>query len=183
MRISSAHRIGMPPFGAARVEQKIVKIPQHQVVIALGPAQAAFRAFPRLERHLAVNQQAKELCPREPLLLAQLSNLLRRGQHRHEARGLRIADLEQSARAWRFQHHSGLAAVHIGEAREDDPIGIVQLRYLRPVAGNPRLDDEQILPVLPRIPGAVFQEAEASEAPDQDIHFLGRASAPRRERG
>ena len=36
MGINSAHRVGVPAFRAARVEQKIVKIPKNEIVIALG---------------------------------------------------------------------------------------------------------------------------------------------------
>ena len=33
--MDAAERVGVPPLGAARVEQKIVKIPKHEVVVAL----------------------------------------------------------------------------------------------------------------------------------------------------
>ena len=43
MRIEPAQRVGVPAFRAARVEQKIVKIPENEIVVALGRSQAICR--------------------------------------------------------------------------------------------------------------------------------------------
>ena len=42
MRIGSAQRIGVPAFGAARVEQKIMKVPKSEALVALGRSKSAF---------------------------------------------------------------------------------------------------------------------------------------------
>src|ERR1700730_3752208 len=42
IRINSAQGVGVPAFRAARVEQKIVKVPKNEVVVALGRSKATF---------------------------------------------------------------------------------------------------------------------------------------------
>ena len=54
----------MPAFGAAGVEQKIVKVPEHQIVVAFGRAQASFLAAD-LEKDFAVEKQRQKLDARE----------------------------------------------------------------------------------------------------------------------
>ena len=53
----------MPAFRAARVEQKIVKVPKNEVVVALGLSQAAASSVD-LEKDLAIHQQSEKLDPR-----------------------------------------------------------------------------------------------------------------------
>ena len=73
--------------------------------------------------------------------------------------------------------------MHVRKPRKQHRIRVVKLGYPRPIAGKQRLDNEQILPVVSRMPGAIFQEAVACQAPDQDIQLLGRAPASRAGRG
>ena len=63
--INSAQRVGVPAFRAARVEQKIVKVPENEVVVTLGRSQAAVAGGVDLEKDLAIDQQGEKLEPRE----------------------------------------------------------------------------------------------------------------------
>ena len=92
--IEPAQRIGVPAFRAARVEQKIVKVPEHEIVVALGQSQAAVASSVDLEKDLAIDQQSEKLEPGKTVLPAQPPDLLRRRQHGEGGRDLRIADLE-----------------------------------------------------------------------------------------
>ena len=132
----------MPAFRAARVEQEIVKVPKHEVVVALGGAQAAVAGGVDLEKDLAIHQQGEKLESRKTVLPAELFDLLRCGQHGEGGRNLRIADPEQRAGARRFQHHLVAAPPHIREPRQDENIGIAELRRSRPIVGNLRFDDD-----------------------------------------
>ena len=51
----------MPARRAARVEQQIVKIPENEVVIALGRPQVAIAGGVDLEQDLAIRQQGEKL--------------------------------------------------------------------------------------------------------------------------
>src|SRR4029077_10871934 len=42
VRINSAQRVGVPASSAARVEQKIVKVPQDEIVVTFGRSNATF---------------------------------------------------------------------------------------------------------------------------------------------
>ncbi len=156
MRINSAKRVGVSAFGAARVEQKIVKVPKNEVVVALRRPQAVAASGVDLEKDLAIQQQSEKLDPRKTVLPTQLFDLLRRGQHGQDGRNLRIADFEQRAGARRFQHHLVAAPSHVREPRQDESVGIAELRRSRPIIGNLRFDDDQILAVA-RAPEAVLQ--------------------------
>src|ERR1700752_3779457 len=70
MRINSAQRVGVPAFRAARVEQKIVKIPKNEIVITLGRPKAA--AGVDLEKDLAIEEQGEKLEPRKIVVPTQL---------------------------------------------------------------------------------------------------------------
>ena len=63
---------------AARVEQQIVKVPKHEVMIALDGSEVAVAGGIDLEKDLAIRQQGEELNP-GTILPAELSDLLRRG--------------------------------------------------------------------------------------------------------
>ena len=73
--INSAERVGLPALGAVGVEQEIVKIPEHEVVVALGRAQAFAAGGVDLEQHPAIHQQREKLgipgkpCCRRNLLI------------------------------------------------------------------------------------------------------------------
>ena len=156
IRINSAQRVGVPAFRAARVEQKIVKVPKDEVVVALGRSKAAFAGNVDLEKDLAIHQQSEKLDPRKTLLPAELFDLLRRGEHGEGGRNLRIANFEQRAGARQFQHHLVAAPSHVREPRQDERVCISELRRSRPIIGNLRFDDDQVLAVA-RAPEAVLQ--------------------------
>ena len=67
----------MPAFSAARVEQKIMKIPKNQVGVAFGGAQAALVGPIDLEQHLAIQQHGEKLDSWEAFLPAKPLHLLR----------------------------------------------------------------------------------------------------------
>ena len=67
--INPAQRVGVPALRAARVEQKIVKVPKNEVVVTLGRAQAAVVGGIDLEKDLAIHQQGEKLDPRKAVLL------------------------------------------------------------------------------------------------------------------
>ena len=71
IRIDSAQRVGVPAFRAARVEQKIVKVPKSEARGRPRPAKAAF-AGADLEKDLAIDEQGEKLDPRKTLLPTQL---------------------------------------------------------------------------------------------------------------
>src|SRR6202451_4237506 len=91
--IGPAQRVGMPALGAARVEHKIVKVPQHEGVVALGRTQAIAVAVD-LEKDLAIDKEREKLEPRKILLPAELFDVLRRGQQGQSSGDLRVADSE-----------------------------------------------------------------------------------------
>ena len=107
----------MPAFRAARVEQKIVKIPKNEIVIALGRSKAAAASSVDLEKDLAIEEQGEKLEPRKIVLPTQLFDVLRRRQHGQDGGNLRIADFEQRAGARGFEDHLVTAPSHICEAR------------------------------------------------------------------
>ena len=111
--INSAQRIGVSAFRAARVKQKIVKVPKNEVVVAFGRSQAAVASGVDLEQDLAIHQQGEKLDPRKTLLPTEPFDLLWGGQYGDGRRDLRIADLEQRAGARRFQHHLVAAPSHV----------------------------------------------------------------------
>ena len=132
----------MPPFAAARVEQEIVKIPKHQIVVALGDPRAAVASGIHLEQNLAIKQQSEELEPGKRVLPAQLLDGLRRGERGERGCNPRIADLEQRAGARGFQHHVVAAPAHVGKARQHENVGIAEQRGARPIVGNLRFDHD-----------------------------------------
>ena len=90
MRKNPAYRVGVPPFRASRMEQKIVEVPKSQVVIALGQPGCLPLALSVFRSDLAIRQQGENLDPRKTVLLPELSDLLR-GRQRGE-RGSRASD-------------------------------------------------------------------------------------------
>ena len=68
----------MPARRAARVEQQIVKVPEHEVAIALGGSQVAIIGGIDLEEDLAIRQQGEKLNPGKAVLPAQSPDSLRR---------------------------------------------------------------------------------------------------------
>src|SRR5215471_7840013 len=154
--IKSAQRVGVSDLRATRVEQKIVKVPNNEVVVTLGRSEAILAGSVDLEKNLAVNEQGEKLNPWKTVLATEPLDLLGCGQHGQGGRNLRIANFEQRAGARRFQDHLIGAPSHVRESREDENVGIVELWHSRPIIGNLRLDDDLVLPVS-RAPKAVLQ--------------------------
>ena len=116
----------MATLGAARMEQQIVKVPQHEGVVAFVRPQAAVAGVDP-KKDLAVDEQAEKLGSHKIFLPAQLFDLLRRGQRNQGGRDLGIAYLEQGAGARRFQNHLVGAPPHIGKPRQHERVGVVDL--------------------------------------------------------
>ena len=171
MGIKPAQRVGLSAFGAARMEQKIVKIPENEVVVALGRPEAVVAGSVDLEQDLAIHQQGEQLDPRKAVLPPQPADFLRRRQCGEGGRDLRIANSEQRAGARRFQDHLIAAPPQIGEPRQHDHFGIAELWRLRPIIGDLRFDDDLVL-VVARVPEAVLQKTTPGQSPDQQIDFL-----------
>ncbi len=181
IRIKPAQRIGVPARRAARMEQKIVEVPQDQVGVALGRPQPGVAGGVEREQDLAIHQQPQQLDPRKARLPAQPLDRLRRRQHRDDGREFRIADPEQRGGARRFQHHLEAAPPQIGEARQHERVEIAEPPHARPIVGDLRLDDDPVLGVG-RAREAVLDEAVAGQSPHQRIDLLVGAP-PGRERG
>src|SRR5580704_7917010 len=156
IRINSAQRVGVPAFRAARVEQKIVKVPKDEVMVTLGRSKATFAGNVDLENDLAIHQQCEKLDPRKTLLPTELVDLLRSRKYGDGGCNIRVANFEQRAGARRFQDYLVTAPSHVCEPRQDKSICIAELRRSRPIIGNLRFDDDQVLADA-RAPEAVLQ--------------------------
>jgi hypothetical protein len=75
--INPAQRIGVPALRAARVEQEIVKVPEQEVVVALGCSQPTVASRLDLEQDLAIHQQGEKLDPRKTVQPTELLDLSR----------------------------------------------------------------------------------------------------------
>ena len=184
MWIKPAHRVGVPAFGAARVEQKIVKIPDDEVVVAFGGAEDFVAGRVDLEEDLAVDEQCEKLDPWEIRAAAEPSDLLRRGQARQAGGDLRIAYLEQRAGARGFQNHRIGAPPQIREPRQDENVIAAKGRHSRPIGGDLRLDDDLVLAIR-RSREAVLQQTASGQPPDEEVNLfvgIGAVSFERTER-
>ena len=63
--INPTKRVGLSAFRAARVKQKIVKVPKNEVVVTLGWSKTTVAVGVDLEKDLAIHQQGEKLDPRE----------------------------------------------------------------------------------------------------------------------
>ena len=86
----------MSALGAARVEQKIVKVPKDEAIVAFGRSQPIAAGGDGLEQDPAIDEQGENLDLRKAGMPAQSPDLLRRRQHRQRGRNLRIANLEKA---------------------------------------------------------------------------------------
>src|SRR6201987_6558637 len=126
----------MSNFRAARVKQKIVKVPENEVVVTFGRSQTTIAGRVDLEKDLAIHQQSEKLEPRNPILPTELFDLLGSREQGDGGRNLWIADFEQRARSRRFQHHLVAAPSYVREPRQDDHVGMAELRRSRPIIGS-----------------------------------------------
>ena len=148
-----------------------MKVPKNEAVVTLGRSKSTFAGSRDLEKDLAIEEQGEKRDPWKTFLLTQLFDLPRGGEHGDGRRNLRIANFEQRAGARRLQHHLGAAPSHEREPRQDESLGIAELRRLRPIIGNLRLDDHEVLAVA-RAPEAVLQETMPSQSPDQETRLF-----------
>ena len=133
--ISPTHRISMPAFGRARVEQEIVKVPQHEVAVSLGRAQIArLRGIDR-EEDAAIGEQREQRVAQAAILPAERLDRLRRGEPRDAGRDLRVANPKQRTGARRFEHEVVGTPPQVGEARQHQHVG---LRRAPAAAANSR---------------------------------------------
>src|ERR1700683_3315778 len=130
-----------------------MKLPKNEAVVTLGRSKPSFAGSRDLEKDLAIEEQGEKLDPRKTFLLTQLFDLLRGREHGDGRRNLRIANFEQRAGG---QRHPGAAPSQEREPRQDESLGIAELRRLGPIIGNLRFDDDQVLAVA-RAPEAVLQ--------------------------
>src|ERR1700683_4921818 len=133
-----------------------MKVPKNEAVVTLGQSMPTFGTSTHLEKDLAIEDQGEKLDPWKTFLLTQPFDLLRGREHGDGRRNLRIANFEQRAGARRLQHHPVAAPSHEREPRQDESLGIAELRRLGPIIGNLRFDDDQVLAVA-RAPEAVLQ--------------------------
>ena len=167
----------MAALRAARVKQEIVKVPQDEVVVTLADAEAGVVRGGDLEKDLAIHQQGEKRGAGKALLLAQLAEFLRCRQHCYRGGDLWIADPEQHAGTRRFQHHLAAASAHVSKTRQYENIGIAELVNTRPIIGELRFDDDEVV-VAPRATQAVFEETVPRQAMDQEIDlFVNAATA------
>src|ERR1700677_5315515 len=142
-----------------------MKVPKYEAVVTLGRSKPTFATSPDLEKDLAIEEQGEKFDPRETFLLTQLFDLPRGGEHGDGRRNLRIANFEQRAGARRLQHHLVAAPSHEREPRQDESLGTAELRRLRPIIGDLRFDNDQVLAVA-RAPEAVLQYTVPRQSPD-----------------
>src|SRR5580704_17585945 len=95
IRKKPAQRIGLPAFRDARVEQEIVKVPEDEMIVALGRSQAFTAAGVDPEKDLAIQQQGEKLDPWKAVLSSELLDLPRRRQQGEGGCNLRVANPEQ----------------------------------------------------------------------------------------
>ena len=114
---SGADRIGLPTLRAPRVKHQIVEIPEYEVAVAFVHPQA-FSVFRiELEQDLAVQQQFEQMEGGGSHLLVELADLPRLRQRSKGGGDGGIANPEQRAGAWQFQHQLVAAPAEKGKAR------------------------------------------------------------------
>ena len=104
----------MPPFRAARMKEQIVKIPQNEIVIALGWPEATVAGAFELDKDFAINQERKKL---KSGIVAQPFDFSWCREPGQSSRNLRIADFEQRAGPGRFQDDLVATPSHVSEPR------------------------------------------------------------------
>ena len=60
MRIDPAQGIGVPTLRAARMEEKIMKVPESEAVVTLGQSKRIFATSDDLEKDLAIHEQREK---------------------------------------------------------------------------------------------------------------------------
>src|SRR5450631_2639099 len=88
MGIKPAQRVGLSALRAVGVEQEIVKVPKHEVVVALGRPEALVVRGVDPEKDLAIHQQREETDSRKIVLPPEPADSLRRRQGREDGRNV-----------------------------------------------------------------------------------------------
>src|SRR5260370_36705083 len=104
MGIKPAQRIGLPAFGAAGMKQKIVKVPEHEMVVAFAGPEAVAALGVDLEKHLAVYQQREKIDSWKTVLPPNPTDFIRVGKRGDRARKFEISNPEHRAGARRLQN-------------------------------------------------------------------------------
>ena len=138
------------------MEQQIVKIPQHEIVIAFVGAKAIAVAGLYPEKDLAIQQQRENLGTGKAVLPSELVDGLRRRQQREGCGNFRVTNPKQRARAGRLQNHLVAASPQIGESRQHDPIRAAEFRRSRPIIRHLRFDDDLVVFLVPKFFGPKF---------------------------
>src|SRR5258708_39832821 len=105
MGIKLAKRIGLPALCAAGMEKKILKVPEHEIVVAFAGPEVVAAPGVDLEKHLAVHQQCEKIDSRKTVLPPKPTDFFRFGKRGDRARNFGIANPKQRAGARRFQNH------------------------------------------------------------------------------
>ena len=141
------------------------------------------RAESSLKRIWQSRSSASSSSPGKPVLPPQRPDVLGRSQRGQEARNPGIDDLEQRAGTWQFQHHIVGTPSQVREPRQDENVGVAELRRARPIIGPLRLDHHLVL--LRSRAKAVLQETMPGQPADQlmelpiDVPDAGRQRAER----
>src|SRR5262249_11154097 len=113
--IATAHRIGVPAFGAAGVKKQVMKVPNHEVGIAFGRTQS-FTPGRHFENNVAIEQQPEQFEADKAAPAAEVRYSLWPRQACDRDHGLRIIDPEQRWRTRRLQHQVATATPQIRKA-------------------------------------------------------------------
>src|ERR1700689_4709712 len=105
-----------------------MKVPKNEAVVPPGQSMPTFATSTNLEKDLAIEEQGEKLDPWKTFLLTQLFDLLRGREHGDGRRNFRIANFEQRAGARRLEHYLGAPSSHEREPRQDESLGIAELR-------------------------------------------------------
>jgi hypothetical protein len=108
---------------------------------------------------------------------------LRRRQQGHGRGNVGITNPEQRACSRRFQDHLVAAPAQICEPRQDENVGLAELRHLRPVIRHLRLDDDVILALRLTVAcaEAILQQAVPGQSPHQPMHLVVDGAAAGRK--
>ena len=156
----------MAPLRTARVEEKIVKVPQDEISIAFVGPKAGTAAGVDLEKNSTIDQKAEKLHTGRSIQGLQLSDLSRSCEEEKGGRNFRVVDPEQRTGTRRFQHHLVAAPAQVSEPGEDNDICATECRHSRPIVRNLRLDDDEVLGFW-GAREAVFQQTVPRQLLDQ----------------
>ncbi len=157
------------------MEHQVVKVPHHEVVVALGRAQIGGVGCIDPQQHVAIQQHGEQRLAQCALASPQRLDRSRRRQRRDRGGDLRIADPDKRRSARRFQHDVVAAPPQIGKSRQHDQIGRAELSHLRPVVGSLRFDDDRIRSTMFAAGGFahdVFEKTAPGQAADHQFDLL-----------